>query len=122
MAIRNHDNDSGWTGNDLKLDYFQGRPARTPAWIASARHRPEVHPVSLGGLETNQTRLQYAHDRDSNRTTIERSLHPSWSQELAYDNLNRLTKAEVGYLKPARAALRRVPRVVPGRTGQHQRV
>ncbi|MBE7457336.1 MAG: RHS repeat-associated core domain-containing protein [Planctomycetia bacterium] len=111
MAIRNHDNDSGWTGNDLKLDYFQGSSGTYAGLDRFGRvidQRFIRYPS--GGLETNQTRLQYAHDRDSNRTTIERSLHPSWSQELAYDNLNRLTKAEVGYLETGAAQLSDVSR------------
>ncbi|MBE7457798.1 MAG: hypothetical protein HS102_14420 [Planctomycetia bacterium] len=111
LAIRNHDDASGWYGNDLKLDYYGGTSGTYSGLDRFGRviDQKFVH-YATGVPSVNQTRLQYGHDRDSNRATIERSLSPSWSQQLSYDNLNRLTKGQFGYLESATAQLTDVAR------------
>ncbi|MCC7290423.1 MAG: hypothetical protein IT449_00005, partial [Phycisphaerales bacterium] len=93
--LRNHDDASGWTGNDTKVDLYHGTTG-TYAGLDRFGRVVDMKFVNYAGSATNFDRATYTHDRNSNRTSLDRSVTPSRGQVFTYDRINRLTEAKTG--------------------------
>ena len=97
MVRRVHDNASGEFGNDTRTDLWHS----TSGWYKGLDRFGRISNMKFAdfsGAPTDFTRRNYSYDRNSNRESIEHVLYAVDSQSFTYDNLNRLTNAELGIL------------------------
>jgi len=101
VVRRVHDENTGGTdtayGNDTKMDLWHDTSGEYAGLDRMGRIKDMKH-VEFSGTATDFARRKYTYDRNSNRESIEDTIYKADSQELAYDDLNRLTKATRGIL------------------------
>ena len=95
MVLRNHDDANGWHGNDTKVDLYHGTTG-TYSGLDRFGRVIDMKFVNYASTPTNFDRATYTHDRNSNRTSLDRPVTPSRGQVFTYDRLNRLTEAKAG--------------------------
>ena len=109
MILRNHDDASGWYGNDTKIDMYHGTSG-TYAGLDRFGRITDMKFVNYSGSATNFDRATYSYDRNSNRTSLDRPVTPSRGQVFTYDRLNRLTEAKTGIFNASKQPTLAVPR------------
>jgi hypothetical protein len=94
---RVHDEASGAYGNDTRADLWHGTSG-TYAGLDRFGRIIDMKHTDYSGTPADLLRLKYTYDRNSNRLSIEDSVHAAESQSFTYDTLDRLTIAKRGIL------------------------
>jgi len=102
MVRRSHDEGSGWAGNDTRTDLWSNsshtETSGTYAGLDRFGRTADLKMVDYSGSATDFERRKYAYDRSSNPTSIENTLYKIRSLGLTYDDLDRLTEADTGFV------------------------
>lgn len=98
MVRRESQNESGWYGNDTRVDLWHGTSGDYDGLDRFGRIVDMRFQDISGMSAVDFERRKYEHDRGSNRTVIENPIYKARSQAFGYDDLNRLTQANEGIL------------------------
>jgi RHS repeat-associated protein len=97
MVRRSHDDDTGWSGNDTRIDLWHGTTGDYDGFDRFGRIVDMKH-VDYSGSPTEFDEFVYAYDRASNVTMRKNVVYAAKSQTFGYNDLHQLTGADEGIL------------------------